>query len=112
MNENEKVGAMSYAVIRTGGKQYRVKAGDSLRVEKLEGEPGQEIELGDVLMVAGEGSPLLEKSELDGKAVKATIVRHGRGRKIRVFRFKRRKGFEKRHGHRQDFTEIKISSLP
>src|SRR5262245_4676461 len=103
---------MSYAVIRTGGKQYRVKEGDSLRVEKLEGEVGQEIELGDVLMLAKEGYPVIGKNDLSGKAVKAKIVRHGRGRKILVFRFKRRKGFEKRQGHRQDFTEIKISSLP
>jgi large subunit ribosomal protein L21 len=103
---------MSFAVIRTGGKQYRVKEGDSLRVEKLEAEVGQEVELGDVLMVAREGAPILEAKQLAGKAVKATVVRHGRGPKIRIFKFKRRKGFEKRQGHRQDFTEIKISSLP
>lgn len=103
---------MPYAVIRTGGKQYRVKEGDTVRVEKLEGEVGQEIELGDVLMVARDEKPVLEPGDLAGLKVKAKIVRHGRGKKIHILKFKRRKGFQHQQGHRQDFTEIKISSLP
>lgn len=103
---------MSYAVIRTGGKQYRVSEGDRLRVEKLTGEVGQEIELTDVLMVSKEGKTLLEPEELAKKKVKAKIVAHGRGPKIKVFKFKRRKGYHKTQGHRQDFTEILISTIP
>jgi large subunit ribosomal protein L21 len=102
---------MSYAVIRTGGKQYRVAQGDRLRVERLPGDPGQEVEFAEVLMIQGEGGPVLDAKHLEDKKVKARIVRHGRGRKILVFKFRRRKGFEKRRGHRQDFTEIEIGSI-
>lgn len=102
---------MSYAVIRTGGKQYRVSQGDVLRVEKLPGDVGQEIELDDVLMLADGEKISLDAGDLKGKTVKARIVSHGRGPKIRVFKFKRRKGFEKTIGHRQDYTELLISSI-
>jgi large subunit ribosomal protein L21 len=103
---------MPYAIIRTGGKQYRVTVGDRLKIEKLEAEVGQEVALGNVLAV-GEGASLnLDAATLAGQAVQAKVVRHGRGRKIRVQRYKRRKGEEKRQGHRQDFTEVLITALP
>ena len=85
---------MSYAVIRTGGKQYRVSVGENLRVEKLEGEVGQEIEFGDLVMVKRDEEIILARS------------------KIHDVKFKRRKGYERHLGHRQDFTEVRISSVP
>lgn len=102
---------MSYAVIRTGGKQYRVREGDRLRVEKLEGDQGQELELDDVLMLNRDGEIVLDRDTLQDVKVKAHITRHGRGRKIRIYKFKRRKGYSRRMGHRQAFTEIHIDSI-
>lgn len=102
---------MSYAVIRTGGKQYRVREGENLRVEKVDVPAGNEIEFDDVLLVKRDDQLLVDAAELKGHKVKAQVVRHGRGRKIRVYTFKRRKGYEKRRGHRQDFTEVRISSI-
>ena len=104
--------SMSYAVIRTGGKQYRVSPGDQFRIEKIEGKVGDEVEFGDVLMTGGEGEVVLDSEALSGVTVKAKIVRHGRGPKIHVVKFKRRKGYERHLGHRQDFTEVRISSVP
>jgi large subunit ribosomal protein L21 len=103
---------MSYAVIRTGGKQYRVSEGENLRVEKLDVPKGEEIEFEDVLLVKRDGKILTSGDELKGLKVKAKVIRHGRGAKLRIQTFKRRKGFEKRAGHRQDFTEVRISAIP
>ena len=103
-----------YAVIRSGGKQYRVSPGGSLRVEKLAGEVGSSITLGDVLMVGDDddasgikvGTPTV-----DGASVSGTIVAQGRGAKIRVFKMKRRKGYRRLQGHRQAYTEIRVDSI-
>jgi large subunit ribosomal protein L21 len=103
---------MSYAIIQTGGKQYRVSQGDRLRVEVLDAEPGSEVELGPVKAV-GEGAELtVGTPDIEGKSVKARVVRHGRGTKIHIWKFKRRKGYSKRQGHRQNFTEVEILSIP
>jgi large subunit ribosomal protein L21 len=103
---------MSYAIIRTGGKQYRVSAGDRVKIEKLTAEVGQEVALSDVLAV-GEGASLKVGSPaLDGLAVQAKVLAHGRGKKIKIWKSKRRKGYEKRQGHRQDYTEVQIVSIP
>jgi large subunit ribosomal protein L21 len=103
---------MPYAIIRTGGKQYRVSQGDRLKVEKLDAEVGQELAIEDVLAV-GEGSDLNTDSGLLAKlSVQARVLRHGRDRKIRIWKFKRRKGSQTRQGHRQSFTEIQITSVP
>jgi large subunit ribosomal protein L21 len=102
---------MTYAVIRTGGKQYRVSEGESLRVEKVDVPAGEEFDFSDVLLVKRDGKILVDASDLKGLKVKAQVVRHGRGRKIRVYTFKRRKGQERRMGHRQDFTEVRIRSI-
>ena len=108
----EPQGTMPYAIIRTGGKQYRVNEGDRLRIEKLDVEVGQEVDLDDVLAV-GEGAGLnFGAGALEGSVVKAKVLRHGRGPKIRIWKFKRRKGYECRMGHRQDFTEVQIMAIP
>ncbi|MDA3921492.1 MAG: 50S ribosomal protein L21 [Salinisphaera sp.] len=101
-----------HAVIRTGGKQYRVAEGDVLRVEKLDAELGSTIELADVLLISdGDdvqfGTPLLE-----GKAVSAEVQTHARADKIEVIKFKRRKKYRRSHGHRQHYTQLKITSIP
>ncbi len=100
---------MSYAIIKTGGKQYRVRQGDRLRVEKLAGDVGAEISLDSVLALGG-GADLKLGDGLG--PVTAKILAHGRGRKIRIWKSKRRKGYEKRQGHRQSYTEIQITALP
>ncbi len=103
---------MPYAIIRTGGKQYRVSEGDRLQVEKIEAEVGQEVTISDVL-ACGEGESLtFGAGALAGSAVQAKVVRQGRGPKIIVSTFKRRKGYSLKAGHRQAFTEIQIVSIP
>ncbi|HKJ70153.1 MAG TPA: 50S ribosomal protein L21 [Gammaproteobacteria bacterium] len=100
-----------FAVIETGGKQYKVREGDSLRVEKLDGEPGSDVTIDRVLMV-GEGSDVkVGKPTVDGGSVKATIKNQGKGPKVRIFKKKRRKGYTKQQGHRQPFTEIEITGI-
>jgi len=103
-----------YAVIRSGGKQYRVSQGSSLRVEKLPGEIGSSITLDDVLMIGGEGDVKDVKigtPTVDGAQITGTIVAQGRGPKIRVFKMKRRKGYRRSQGHRQDYTEIRVDEI-
>ena len=102
---------MMHVVIRTGGKQYRLAEGDQLRVEKLAGEIGQEVVLSDVLMAETDGQILLDPAALAQFQVRAKIVRHGRGRKVRFIKFRRRKGYQRKGGHRQDFTEIRVGSI-
>jgi len=100
-----------YAVIASGGKQYRVSKGDVLRVEKLIADEGAEIDLGDVLMVAdgdtiSVGTPVLESGN-----VKATVKAHGRGKKVEIVKFRRRKHYRRQMGHRQSYTEIEITDI-
>jgi large subunit ribosomal protein L21 len=101
-------GSTMYAVIRTGGKQYRVAPGDVLKVEKLTSEDGS-VEFSDVLAVSGEAGNF--ESALEGAKVTGSIVGHGRGEKILVFKFKRKKQYKRMQGHRQSFTEIKIGEI-
>lgn len=100
-----------YAVIKTGGKQYRVSEGDVLRVEKLAAEPGATIEFDQVLMIGGEGDVKLGAPLVDGGRVTAEVVSQGRDRKIDVIKFKRRQGYHRKHGHRQHFTEVKVTGI-
>ena len=99
-----------YAVIKTGGKQYRVVAGEKLKVEQIPADIGQEIVLDQVLMLGGEsvvlGSPLVA-----GAKVTAKVISHGRGEKVRIFKLRRRKHYQKHQGHRQNYTEIEISAI-
>lgn len=101
---------MSHAVIRTGGKQYRVAQGDLIHVEKLDGNPGDKITFSEVLFFGGEsprfGSPLVEGAQVNGE-----IVSQGRGEKLVIFKFKRRKRYKRKSGHRQSFTAVKITEV-
>ena len=100
-----------YAVVRTGGKQVRMSPGESVRIEKLPGEVGQTVELGDVLLVGGEGEPRIGTPVVDGARVVATITAQARGPKIRIFKMKRRKGYRRHQGHRQDYTELRVERI-
>jgi len=99
-----------YAVIKTGGKQYKVEEGDRLQIEKIAGEKGSEVAFDEVLFVGGDdyklGSPTVE-----GAVVKARVVRQMKGRKIIVFKMKRRQGYHKTQGHRQELTEVMITEI-
>ncbi|MBI5642900.1 MAG: 50S ribosomal protein L21 [Deltaproteobacteria bacterium] len=100
-----------FAVIKTGGKQYRVSEGDVLNVEKLEGEAGTSLELSEVLAV-GEGESIqIGTPTVGGAKVLAEIVGQGKAKKLIVYKKKRRKGFDKKQGHRQLFTSIKIQEI-
>ncbi|MBZ2183147.1 MAG: 50S ribosomal protein L21 [Bryobacter sp.] len=99
-----------YAVIEAGGKQYRVAPGDLVRVDTLHAEPGTEVELGKVLMVAGE-SGIQTGADAAGVKVTGTVTKHGRGEKVIVFKFKRKKQYKRTQGHRQNFTEVKINAI-
>jgi large subunit ribosomal protein L21 len=98
-----------YAVIQTGGKQYRVAAGDVIEVETLPVEPGHKIELEHVLMVSGEDGVTVGKPTVDGARVTATVQAHGRGEKIIVYKHK--KNYHKKQGHRQNFTRLHIDEI-
>ena len=100
-----------YAVIESGGKQYRVATGDVIRVEKLDVQTGDSIHLDRVLLVAGDSGVQVGQPMLANTRVTATVKAHGRGEKIRVFKRRRRKHFRKTIGHRQDFTEIEITGI-
>ena len=100
-----------YAVVKTGGKQYKVSEGDVLKVEKIDGEPGNIVEMNEVLMVAdgddiAVGTPFLPSASVVGE-----IVKQGKAKKIIVFKSKRRKGYRKKQGHRQFFTNVKIKEI-
>ncbi len=99
-----------YAVIKTGGKQYRVQEGDILRVEKLDTEAGKEIIFDDVLMV-GEGEGVKAGADAASATVTATVTDSGRGQKIVVFKKRRRKNYRLTQGHRQSFSSVRIDSI-
>jgi large subunit ribosomal protein L21 len=101
---------MAYAVIQTGGKQFRVVEGDVVRVPTLEVEIGSSVDF-DTLATGDGDSVNIGTPVLDGVRVSGTVVEHGRGKKIIVFKMKRRKQYKKTHGHRQNFTAVKIESL-
>ena len=100
-----------YAVIKTGGKQYRVTEGQTLRVEKLENEVGTDIDLPEVLMVADGENIRVGAPTVDGSKVTATILGHGREKKVHILKFRRRKHHMKRQGHRQYYTELEIKGI-
>mgnify|MGYP001547334236 FL=1 len=100
-----------YAIIKTGGKQYQVSAGDRLMVEKIEGNIGDSIELSEVLLVADGDAVTVGKPVVEGAKVVATITDQGKHRKIKVFKKKRRKGYRLMKGHRQLYTALKIADV-
>ncbi|MFT5727870.1 MAG: large subunit ribosomal protein L21 [Desulforhopalus sp.] len=100
-----------YAIVRTGGKQYQVACGDQVRVEKLEGNVGDSIDLVDVLMVSDGDDVKIGQPVLENAKVTAKIAEQGRGKKIIVFKRKRRKGYRLKKGHRQSYTALKIEEI-
>ncbi|MEW7977810.1 MAG: 50S ribosomal protein L21 [Candidatus Sedimenticola endophacoides] len=100
-----------YAVIQTGGKQYRVSEGDTLKVEKLGAEAGASVDLDKVLMVADGEDIKIGTPYVDGGKVTATVKSHGRGKKVNIIKFRRRKHHMKRQGHRQSYTELEITGI-
>ena len=102
---------MPYAIIRTGGKQYRVEPGKTIRIPSLLGDAGTAVEFNDVLLSADGENVQLGVPTLSGAKVTAEIVKQGRGEKIVVFKFKRRKNYARKQGHRQGFTEVRIKDI-
>lgn len=100
-----------YAVIKSGGKQYRVSEGQVLRLEKLPAAAGESVELNEVLMVANGDQITVGAPLINGAKVIAEVIAHGRAKKINILKFKRRKHHLKRQGHRQDFTQVKITGI-
>jgi large subunit ribosomal protein L21 len=100
-----------YAVIATGGKQYRVKVGDTLDVEKLEGGDDGSIELRPILFVGDDGAVTSGRDDLDGVTVKATVVEQVRGPKLTVFKYKNKTGYRRKNGHRQPLTRIRVDEI-
>ena len=100
-----------YAVIKTGGKQFRVAPGEKFKIETLEAEVGATIVLDQVLMVADGEAVKVGTPTLAGAKVSATVVSHGRGPKIRIFKMRRRKHYQKTQGHRQNYTEIRVDAI-
>lgn len=100
-----------FAVIKTGGKQYRVNAGDRVKVESLAGEVGQQVTLSEVLAVGDAGQVRFGAPLLSGASVVATVLAHGRHDKVKIFKMRRRKHFMKHAGHRQNYTELRIDTI-
>lgn len=100
-----------YAVFRTGGKQFRAEPGVTLRVPTLDAEPGDSVTFDDVLVASNGDSVSVGTPVVSGASVKAEVIGHGRDKKIIVFKRKRRKGYRKKQGHRQGFTEIRVDSV-
>ena len=100
-----------YAVVKTGGKQYRVSEGDKVKVEKLEVEEGASVDLDRVLMIADGEQVTVGNPYIDGGKVTGTVLAQGRGKKIEVIKFKRRKKYRRTQGHRQAFTELQITGI-
>jgi len=100
-----------YAVIKTGGKQYRVEQGDVVTIERLDGDAGDAVKFDEVLLVGAESETRIGTPNLDGASVAGTIVEQGRARKVIVFKFRRRKNYKKKNGHRQYFTRVKIDQI-
>jgi large subunit ribosomal protein L21 len=100
-----------YAVIRTGGKQYKVAPQDVLQIEKIDGAAGEAVQFADVLMVGGEGEPLFGSPAVSGAAVSAEVVEQGRGPKVIIFKKKRRQNYRRKRGHRQELTTVRILEI-
>ena len=100
-----------YAIIKTGGKQYRVKAGEQVRVEALAAEVGATVSLEEVLLVGAGDAVKVGAPLVSGAKVKATVVAHGRGDKVRIFKLRRRKHYQKTQGHRQSYTDLRIDDI-
>lgn len=103
-------GVPMYAIIATGGKQYKVSEGDVIRVEKLDSQEGEQVTFDQVLVVS-DGTLTVGNPTVDGATVTANVVKNGKGKKIIVYKYKRKSGYHKKNGHRQQFTEVKIEKI-
>ena len=109
--DEKEASSIMYAVVKTGGKQYKVRPGQLVRVEKLEGAVGDTVALSDVLLVGGGEAIQIGRPQVEGASVQAQIIEQGRAKKIIVFKKKRRKGYHKKQGHRQYYTQIRIGEI-
>jgi len=100
-----------YAVVKTGGKQYRVSKGDRVRIEKIPGEVGTEVSFDQVLMIGGTDDVKVGTPNVSGATVTARIIKQDRSKKVTVFKFKRRQGYKKKQGHRQAYTQVEITGI-
>ena len=100
-----------YAVIKTGGKQYKVATGEKLKIESLGVEVGEQVTLDQVLMVVGGADVSIGAPMVAGAKVQATVLSHGRGKKVKIFKLRRRKHYKRQQGHRQNFTEVVIGDI-
>ena len=100
-----------FAIVETGGKQYQASVGDLLEIEKIAGDLGNEVELGKVLLVSDENGVRVGTPLVEGAIVKAEVTEHGRGPKITVFKMKRRKNYRRKQGHRQAFTQVRVTAI-
>ena len=98
-----------YAIIATGGKQYKVSEGDTIRVEKLDAQAGDTVKFDEVLAIGGD--KLLVGDDVKSASVSATVVENGKGKKVIVYRYKRKSGYHKKNGHRQAYTQVKIDKI-
>jgi large subunit ribosomal protein L21 len=100
-----------YAIFRTGGKQFRAEQGRTLRIPSLDAEPGDSVSFGEVLLGASDSDVKVGAPLLEGAVVTAEVVKHGKGEKIIVFKFKRRKNYRRKQGHRQKYTEVRVQDI-
>ena len=100
-----------YALIETGGKQYRVSEGDTIRVERLQSEPGSTVELTSVMLLGKDDGPIVGSPLVSGASVKASVLSHGREDKVIVFKYRRKKNYRRFRGHRQHYTDLQIESI-
>ena len=100
-----------HAVIRTSGKQFRVAKGDIVRLPLMDSEVGSSVEIADVLELSSGETPVIGTPVVAGAKVQVKVLRHGKEKKILVYKYKRRKGYEKRQGYRQDFTEVRVEDI-
>lgn len=100
-----------YAIIKTGGKQFRVSEGDIINVERLSSGEGEKVTFDEVLMIGGNGEIKTGSPNIEGVTVEGTVVKHGKAKKIIVFKYKAKKNYRKKQGHRQPFTKVKIEKI-
>lgn len=107
----DRGGALMYAIIETGGKQYKVQEGDSIRIEKIDLADGELVKFDKVLLLSNEGSITAGKPFIEGASVEATVENQGKAKKIIVFKYKAKKDYRKKQGHRQPYTQVKIEKI-